>query len=81
MNLSLKIRIDLCRITSLASAIYLEKDAGVPGSNIHILEKSNIAGLALDGPNDTVTGFVARGGRMHELHYTCYWDKQPQSFI
>ena len=26
-------------IASFASAVYLEKDAGVPGSNIHILEK------------------------------------------
>ncbi|SDC78116.1 oleate hydratase [Williamwhitmania taraxaci] len=24
-------------ISSLASAVYLEKDAGVPGANIHIL--------------------------------------------
>ena len=61
-------------IASLASAFYLEKDAGVPGANIHILEKSNIAGGALDGSGDAETGFVARCGRMHELHYTCYWD-------
>jgi myosin-crossreactive antigen len=29
-------------IASLASALYLEKDAGVLGKNIHILEKDNI---------------------------------------
>ncbi len=61
-------------IASLASAFYLEKDAGVPGGNIQILEKSKILGGALDGSGDVVNGFVARGGRMHELHYTCYWD-------
>ncbi len=36
-------------IAALASAVYLEKDAGVPGKNIHILEKDTIPGGALDG--------------------------------
>ena len=61
-------------IASLASAVYLEKDAGVPGRNIQILEKANLFGGALDGAGDAEHGFVVRGGRMHELHYTCYWD-------
>lgn len=61
-------------ISSLASAVYLIKDAGVPGANIHILEKDMIPGGALDGAGDPEKGFVVRGGRMHELHYTCYWD-------
>lgn len=61
-------------IASLASAVYLIKDAGVPGANIHILEKDNILGGALDGAGDKEKGFVVRGGRMHEEHYTCYWD-------
>jgi len=61
-------------IAALASAYYLEKDAGVAGANIHILEKSKILGGALDGGGDPENGFVTRGGRMHELHYTCYWD-------
>ena len=61
-------------IASLASAVYLEKDAGVPGGNIHILEKANIVGGALDGIGDTEKGFVVRGGRMHEMHYECYWE-------
>jgi len=61
-------------ISSLASAVYLEKDAGVPGRNIHILEKDAILGGALDGAGDTEKGFVVRGGRMHEMHYECYWE-------
>jgi len=61
-------------IAALASAVYLEKDAGVPAANIHILEKDKIFGGALDGSGDSEKGFVTRGGRMHELHYTCYWD-------
>ena len=61
-------------IAALASAFYLEKDAGVPGEHIHIIEKAKILGGALDGGGDVKKGYVARGGRMHELHYTCYWD-------
>nr|WP_022951442.1 oleate hydratase [Leucothrix mucor] len=61
-------------IAGLASAVYLEKDAGVPGSNIHILEKDQIAGGATDGAGDNEKGFVVRGGRMHEMHYECYWE-------
>ena len=61
-------------IASLASAVYLIKDAGVPGKNIHILEQDDIAGGACDGAGDPEKGFVVRGGRMHEEHYVCYWD-------
>jgi oleate hydratase len=61
-------------IASLASAVYLEKDAGVPGENIIILEKDPIAGGACDGIGDEKNGFVVRGGRMHEIHYECYWE-------
>ncbi len=61
-------------IASLASAVYLIKDAGVPGENIHILEQDTIAGGACDGAGEPEKGFVVRGGRMHEEHYVCYWD-------
>lgn len=61
-------------IAGLASAVYLEKDAGIPGENIHILEKDEIAGGANDGAGDQDKGFVVRGGRMHEMHYECYWE-------
>jgi oleate hydratase len=61
-------------IASLASAVYLLKDAGLKGENIHILEKAGIPGGALDGAGNPDKGFVVRGGRMHERHYTCYWD-------
>ena len=61
-------------IASLAAATYLEKDTGVSGENIHILEKDNISGGALDGIGDEENGFVVRGGRMHEMHYECYWE-------
>jgi len=61
-------------IASLASATYLIKDAGVPGENIHILEQDEIPGGALDGSGDPESGFIIRGGRMHEEHFVCYWD-------
>jgi oleate hydratase len=61
-------------ISGLASAVYLEKDAGVAGENIHILEKDLIAGGATDGDGDPDQGYVVRGGRMHEMHYECYWE-------
>ena len=61
-------------IAGLASAVYLEKDAGVPGAHIHILEKDSILGGATDGAGDPEKGFVVRGGRMHEMHYECYWE-------
>lgn len=61
-------------IASLASAVYLEKDTGVLAENIVILEKDHILGGALDGAGDSEKGFVVRGGRMHEMHYECYWE-------
>jgi oleate hydratase len=61
-------------IAGLASAVYLEKDAGVPGANIHVIEKDAILGGATDGTGDPEKGFVTRGGRMHEMHYECYWE-------
>lgn len=61
-------------MASLACAVYLIKDAGVSGKNIHILEQDNIVGGSCDGAGDADTGFIIRGGRMHEAHYVCYWD-------
>ena len=61
-------------IAGLASAVYLVKDAGVPGENIHVIEKDLIPGGATDGAGDEDKGFVVRGGRMHEMHYECYWE-------
>jgi len=61
-------------MASLASAVYLVKDAGVPGENIHILEKDLIPGGASDGAGDEEKGFVVRFNRMHEINYVCFWD-------
>lgn len=61
-------------IASLASAVYLTRDAGIPGDNIHLLEQDKMPGGALDGAGEPDGGFVIRGGRMHEEHFVCYWD-------
>lgn len=61
-------------IASLASAVYLIQDAGMPAANIRIFEQDDIIGGALDGAGDPEQGFVVRGGRMHEEHFVCYWD-------
>lgn len=61
-------------IASLASAVYLIRDAGLRGENIAILEQDSRAGGALDGHGNVDEGFVIRGGRMHERRFVCYWD-------
>ena len=61
-------------IAGLASAVYLIKDAGIIPANIHILEKDLISGGATDGAGNPEQGYVVRGGRMHEMHYECYWE-------
>lgn len=64
-------------IASLAAAVFLVRDAGVPGENIHILEQLPIAGGSMDGaPAPTAEGgYVTRGGRMfEEEHYVCLWN-------
>ena len=50
-------------LASLASAVFLIRDAGVPGANITILEKSPLPGGALDGrstPAPELEEFLAR---------------------
>ncbi|MCX5309187.1 oleate hydratase [Streptomyces sp. NBC_00160] len=62
-------------IASLAAAVFLVRDAGMPGGNIRILEELPQAGGALDGSGAPDTGYVARGGRMLEDEaYVCLWN-------
>lgn len=63
-------------IASMAAAVFLIRDAGVPGSNIHILEELGLAGGALDGGASPVqAGYVTRGGRMlEEEAYQTLWN-------
>jgi oleate hydratase len=62
-------------IASLAAAVFLIRDAGIDGTRISILEELPVAGGALDGRGDALSGYVTRGGRMLEDEaYTCLWD-------
>lgn len=61
-------------LASLSAAVFLIRDAGMPGSNINILEKSELPGGALDGIDEPGRGFVIRGGREMEDHFECLWD-------
>ena len=61
-------------LAGLATAIFLVRDAQVPGSQIHIYEELPIAGGSLDGDNRPNVGFVIRGGREMENHFETMWD-------
>jgi oleate hydratase len=63
-------------IASMASAVFLIRDARMPAKKIHILEELAIAGGCLDGGGaPTQTAFVTRGGRMlAEEPYQTLWN-------
>jgi oleate hydratase len=63
-------------IASMASAVFLIRDAGVPAQHIHILEELGLEGGALDGGLSPVqAGYVTRGGRMlEEEAYQTMWN-------
>ena len=63
-------------IAGMAAAAFAIRDAGVPGSQIHILEELDLAGGSLDGAHaPSRAAWVTRGGRMLEDEaYRCTWD-------
>ncbi|MCE8513658.1 oleate hydratase [Ruegeria pomeroyi] len=61
-------------IAGLATAVYLCRDAGVAGHDIHIYEALETAGGALDGSGSAETGYLVRGGRMFEDQFVCTLD-------
>jgi oleate hydratase len=62
-------------IGALSAAVLLIRDAGMRGSNIHVLEESPLPGGSLDGAGDATHGYVTRGGRMFtDETYTCLWN-------
>ena len=58
-------------LAGLSAAIFLVRDAQMPGENIHILEVSPVAGGALDGAYIEGHGYCCRGGRELEAHMEC----------
>ncbi len=61
-------------IASLAAAVFLVRDAQVPGQNIKIFEQLDQIGGSLDGSGGPVDGYLVRGGRMFEKHFACTRD-------
>ena len=61
-------------LASLSAAVYLVRDAQMPGSQIHILEKDPQAGGACDGLLYDRVGYVMRGGREMDNHFEVMWD-------
>ena len=62
-------------IGSLTAAIYLIRDARVPGKNIKIFESLDVDGGSLDGAGDAKRGYMIRGGRMLNIPtYECLQD-------
>ena len=49
-------------IASLAAAVFLIRDAGVPGKDILIFEQGGRLGGSLDGSGGPDTGYLVRGG-------------------
>ena len=58
-------------IAALAGAAFLIRDGLVAGETIHIFDEMSRIGGSLDGAGTADQGYVIRGGRMLEEHYTC----------
>ncbi|MSE20485.1 oleate hydratase, partial [Lactobacillus parabuchneri] len=61
-------------LASLAAAVFMVRDAQVPGKNIHVLEELSLPGGSMDGIYDTNRGYIVRGGREMESHFETLWD-------
>ena len=61
-------------LAGLSAAVFLVRDAQMPGESIHILEELPVAGGSLDGALKPGLGYVVRGGREMEDHFECMWD-------
>mgnify|MGYP004509824447 FL=1 len=61
-------------LAGLSAAFYLVRDAQVPGNQIHLLEKIDLAGGSCDGKKDITKGFYMRGGREMDNHFEVMWD-------
>lgn len=58
-------------IASLATAVHLIREAGVPGCNIHILDRHTEAGGGITSGGDAEHGFILRPGSLPYFHGEC----------
>jgi oleate hydratase len=61
-------------IASMSAAAFMIRDGDMLGSDITILEESDVIGGSLDGSGTPEAGYVVRGGRMIESKYLCTFD-------
>ena len=61
-------------IASLAGAVYLIQDAGLPGAEIYIYEAGERFGGSLGIFGDLATGYASPGARVYEKEYRCAFD-------
>ena len=61
-------------MASLSAALFLIRDAGMPGDHIVILEKEHLPGGACDGYDFEGIGFLMRGEHKFDAHAACLWE-------
>lgn len=61
-------------LASLASAVFLVRDAQMQGDKIHILEELALPGGSMDGIWNEQKGYIIRGGREMETQFETLWD-------
>ena len=61
-------------LSALAAACFIIRDGGMPGENVHILEKSPVPGGACDGYEFEELGYVSRGERGLDERCECMWE-------
>jgi len=61
-------------LASLATAVFLVRDAQMAGDRIHIFEELDIPGGSMDGIWNEQRGYIIRGGREMEPHFETLWD-------
>lgn len=61
-------------LAALSTAVFLIRDAQMPGERIHILEQLGLPGGSMDGIKNERLGYVIRGGREMEPHFEVLWD-------
>ncbi|MGE6331642.1 oleate hydratase [Stenotrophomonas sp. NPDC077659] len=61
-------------LASLAGALFLIRDAQMPGTAITVFEELDLPGGSMDGILDRDKGFIIRGGREMEAHFETLWD-------
>ena len=61
-------------LAALSTAVFLVRDAQMPGDHIHILEELSLPGGSMDGIKNDRLGYIIRSGREMEPHFEVLWD-------